>query len=51
MQRLLPLTTDEEKAMQALEAYLKPRIEAAEHGKVFSAPIHSIIAETRSSRT
>lgn len=46
MQRLLPLTADEEKAMQELEAFLKPRIEAAERGEVVSASVHSIFEET-----
>jgi hypothetical protein len=46
MQRLLPLTADEEKAMQELEAFLKPRIEAAERGDVVSASVHSIFEET-----
>lgn len=46
MQRLLPLTADEEKAVQELEAFLKPRIEAAERGEVVSASVHSIFEET-----
>ncbi len=46
MQRLLPMTADEEKAMQELEAFLKPRIEAAERGEVVSASVHSIFEET-----
>lgn len=46
MQRLLPLTADEEKAMQELEAFLKPRIEAAERGEVVSTSVHSIFEET-----
>ncbi|MCK9606203.1 MAG: antitoxin [Methylomonas sp.] len=46
MQRLLPLTADEEKAMQELEAFLKPRIETAERGEVVSASVHSIFEET-----
>ncbi|OQW66725.1 antitoxin [Methylomonas sp. 11b] len=46
MQRLLPLTADEEKAMQELEAFLKPRIEAAERGEVVSASVHTIFEET-----
>lgn len=46
MQRLLPLTADEEKAMQELEAFLKPRIEAAERGEVVSASVRSIFEET-----
>ena len=46
MQRLLPLTADEEKAMQELEAFLKPRIEAAERGEVVNASVHTIFEET-----
>ena len=46
MQRLLPLTEDEEKAMQELEAFLKPRIEAAERGEVVSTSVRSIFEET-----
>lgn len=51
LQRLLPLTADEEKAMQALEAFLKPRIEAAERGEVVSTSVHSIFAEAMASPT
>ena len=46
MQRLLPLTADEEKAMQELEEFLKPRIEAAERGEVVSTSVMSIFKET-----
>ena len=46
MQRLLPLTNDEEKAMQELEAFLKPRIEAAERGAVVSTSVMKIFEET-----
>jgi hypothetical protein len=46
MQRLLPLTADEEKAMQELEEFLKPRIEAAERGEVFSTSVMAIFKET-----
>jgi hypothetical protein len=46
MQRLLPLTNDEEKAMQELEAFLKPRIEAAERGEVVSTSVMKIFEET-----
>ena len=42
MQRLLPLNADEEKAMQELEEFLKPRIEAAERGEVVSTSIRAI---------
>lgn len=45
MQRLLPLTADEEKAMQELEAFLAPRIEAAERGEVISTSVLSIFEE------
>ena len=46
MQRLLSLTTDEEKAMQELEEFLKPRIEAAERGEVVSTSVMTIFKET-----
>jgi len=46
MQRLLPLTADEEKAMQELEEFLTPRIEAAERGEVVSASVMAIFKET-----
>ena len=46
MQRLLPLTSDEEKAMQELEEFLKPRIEAAERGEVVSTSVMTIFKET-----
>lgn len=46
IQRLLPLTADEEKAMQELEAFLKPRIEAAERGEVVSASVIKIFEKT-----
>jgi hypothetical protein len=46
MQRLLPLTADEEKAMQELEEFLKPRIEAAERGEVVSTSVMAIFKET-----
>jgi hypothetical protein len=45
MQRLLPLTADEEKAMQELEEFLKPRIEAAERGEVVSTSVKAIFEE------
>ena len=45
MQRLLPLTADEEKAMQELEEFLKPRIEAAERGEVVSTSAQAIFEE------
>ena len=46
MQRLLPLSADEEKAMQELEEFLKPRIEAAERGEVVSTSVMAIFKET-----
>lgn len=46
MQRLLPLSRDEEKAIQELEALLTPRIEAAERGEVISASVSTIFEET-----
>jgi len=46
MQHLLPLTADEEKAMQELEAFLKPRIEAAKRGEVVSASVIEIFEKT-----
>ena len=46
MQRLLPLTADEEKAMQELEEFLIPRIEAAERGEVVSTSVMAIFEET-----
>ncbi|MCX7101777.1 MAG: antitoxin [Methylobacter sp.] len=45
IQRLLPLTNEEENAMQQLEAFLKPRIEAAERGEVFSTSVMKIFEE------
>ncbi len=45
MQRLLPLTADEEQAMQELEAFLKPRMEAAERGEVVSTSVKAIFEE------
>ncbi len=47
MQRLLPLTDDEEKAMQELEEFLKPCIEAAERGEVVSTSVLAIFEETQ----
>jgi hypothetical protein len=46
MQRLLPLTADEEKAMRELEELLAPRIEAAERGEVVSTSVMAIFQET-----
>ena len=46
MHRLLPLTADEEKAMQELEDFLAPRIEAAERGEVVSTSVMAIFKET-----
>jgi hypothetical protein len=46
LQRLLPLTDDEEKAMQELEELLAPRIEAAERGEVVSTSVMAIFQET-----
>jgi hypothetical protein len=46
VQRLLPLTADEEKAMQELEEFLTPRIEAAECGEVVSTSVMAIFEET-----
>ena len=46
MQRLLPLTADEEKALQELEEFLTPRIEAAERGEVVSTSVMAIFKET-----
>ncbi len=46
MQRLLPLTADEEKAMQELDAFLTPRIKAAERGEVVSTSVMAIFKET-----
>lgn len=46
VQRLLPLTADEEKAMQELEEFLTPRIEAAERGEVVSTSVMAIFEET-----
>ena len=43
MQRLLPLTNEEEKAMQELEAFIKPRIDAAEHGEVVGTPVNLLV--------
>lgn len=45
IQRLLPLTADEENAMQELEEFLKPRIEAAERGEVNSTSVMEIFKE------
>ena len=47
MQRLLPLTDDEEKAMQELEEFLKARIEAAECGEVVSSSVLAIFEDTQ----
>ena len=46
IQRLLPLNADEENAMQELEEFLKPRIEAAERGEVVSTSVMKIFEET-----
>ncbi len=43
MQRMLPLTNEEEKAMQELDAFLKSRIEAAEHGEVVGTPVNLLV--------
>ena len=51
MQRLLPLTADEEKAMQELEEFLRPRIEAAERGEVVSTSVMAIFKETLAALT
>jgi len=45
MQRLLPLTDDEEKAIEELAAFLKPRIEAAERGELVSKSVRTIFEE------
>jgi predicted methyltransferase MtxX (methanogen marker protein 4) len=45
IQRLLPLNADEENAMQELEEFLKPRIEAAERGEVNSTSVMEIFKE------
>lgn len=45
IQRLLPLADDEERAMKELEAFLKPRIEAAERGNVVSTSVDTIFEE------
>jgi hypothetical protein len=45
MQRLLPLTDDEETAMQEMEAFLKPRIEAAERGEVVNTSVSTFFEE------
>ena len=46
MQRFLPLTADEEKAMQELEEFLTPRIQAAERSEVVSTSVMAIFKET-----
>ena len=46
MQRLLPLTADEEKAMQELEAFLAARLEEARQGKFVDKSVMQIAEET-----
>jgi len=46
MQRLLPLTADEENAMQELEAFLAPRLEEARQGKFVDKSVMQIAEET-----
>ena len=46
MQRLLPLTADEESAMQELEAFLAPRLEEAKQGKFVDKSATQIFEET-----
>ena len=46
MQRLLPLTADEENAMQELEAFLAPRLEEARQGKFGDKSVMQIAEET-----
>jgi len=46
MQRLLPLTADEEKAMQELEAFLAPRLEEAKQGKFVNKSAMQVFEET-----
>jgi hypothetical protein len=46
MQCLLPVTADEEKAMQELEAFLAPRLEEAKQGKFVNKSAMQIFEET-----
>lgn len=46
MQRLLPLTPDEENAMQELNAFLAPRLEEARQGKFVNQSAMQIFEET-----
>ena len=46
IQRLLPLTADEEKAMQELEAFLAPRLEETKQGKFVNKSAMQIFEET-----
>jgi hypothetical protein len=46
MQRLLPVTADEEKAMQELDAFLAPRLEEAKQGKFVNKSAMQIFEET-----
>ena len=46
MQRLLPLTADEENAMQELNAFLAPRLEEARQGKFVNQSAMQIFEET-----
>ncbi len=46
IQRLLPLTTDEEKAMQELATFLAPRLEEAKQGKFVYKSAMQIYEET-----
>ena len=46
MQRLLPLTPDEENAMRELNAFLAPRLEEARQGKFVNQSAMQIFEET-----
>jgi len=46
MQRLLPLTADEENAMQELEAFLAARLEEARQDKFVDKSVMQIAEET-----
>lgn len=46
MQRLLPLTDDEEKAIRELEVFLAPRLEEVKQGKFVNQSATQIFEET-----
>jgi Antitoxin ParD len=45
LERLLPYTDDEKAAIEELDAFLKPRLEAAQRGEVVNVSVMDIVNE------